>query len=611
MKLPVSLQSWQAWLSWFQPEQAQSIGATLLRLNSLLGDNWGRLQSGTAEPNGIDDVRQRGPYHRLVLSEWSLADELPDEFMRRAANGEHLFLSPRLETRKSDEMLIALFDSGPDQIGPARLVHIALWILLARKAEQIGINFSWGVLQSPGVLHGASTAQMLKKLLQARTFKRVTSADWSAWDSFLTGPNVLSGERWFIGGTLQPSDIFSHRVQVQRKLGQGMSVEIDSARVKRKTDIPLPDPQQSSKLLRGMFSHEVIEQLPRQTNEKLALKQPPIIGINGEKVAIPLVGESSALIFPLRYKKKNEAKLSPKKVQWASQQELTCAVLMGKYLGGIIATTNHLFFWQLDGFRNVSRPPHDVFHAPPGLAHWLPCILLNGGGKPHRIYVLDYSEKLVCWTSYDPSSKITSDAPDIIDRDVLVIGRCDQDRLVYVRHRGQLIEMMLRHRTGTGSERLSHWPMPKKPEKAFVTGRPHRNGWHGAFCAPHDTYTKDRSTPVVWSIFTCDGDVDKAIKTQVSITPGWQVVGIVASDKNLTEKYALVALRDDKKNLALVTNSGSDVLYSPSVPISTVSVGSDCDLIACITEDRQLAFLSQTGQALKPWSPNGKDRTDD
>ncbi len=161
MKLPASLQAWQDWLNWFQPEQAQSIGATLLRLNSLLGDNWGRLQSGSQEPNGIDDLRQRGPYHRLLLSEWSLADELPDEFLRRAANGEHLFLSPRLETKKSDERIIALFDSGPDQIGSARLVHIALWILMARRARQLGIDFSWGVLHSPGILHAADTPRFL------------------------------------------------------------------------------------------------------------------------------------------------------------------------------------------------------------------------------------------------------------------------------------------------------------------------------------------------------------------------------------------------------------------------------------------------------------------
>lgn len=611
MKLPASLQSWQAWLNWFQPEQAQAVGATLLRLNSLLGDNWGRLQSGVQEPNGIDDLRQRGPYHRLLLSEWSLVDELPDEFMRRAANGEHLFLSPRLETRKSDERIIALFDSGPDQIGSARLVHIALWILIARRAEQIGIEFSWGVLDSPGVLHNAATPRMLKKLLNARTFKRATASQISDWDDFLSDTTLLTGERWLIAGANYESAFFTHRVRIQRELGANIAVEVNSVNTKRKTSIPLPEPRHSSRLLRGLFEHEVIDRLPKQTHEKLSLKQPPVIGPNGEKVVIPLLGESAALIFPLRYKKKSEARLQPKKIQWMAQADLLCGVLTAKQFGGIIASKHHLFFWHLDGFKNVPRPAHEVFHAPPGVAHWLPCVLLNGGGRPHRLFVLDYSGNLVSWAGYDPSNQISKDEPDSIDRSVLAIGRCDQDRVVYVRHRGQILEMMLRHRTGTGSERLGHALMPKKPEKAYVSGRPAGNSWRGAWCAPNGTGVRDRENSTVWSIYETDGALDKANETQVSITPGWQVVGMVPSDKNPSDKYALVALREDKKNLALVTRSGSEILYTSRVPISAVSVGNDCDLIACVTEDRQLVFLSQDGQALRPWSADDKGNFND
>lgn len=611
MKLPASLQVWQDWLNWFQPEQAQSMGATLLRLNSLLGDNWGRLQSGNQEPNGIDDLRQRGPYHRLLLSEWSLADELPDEFLRRAANGEHLFLSPRLETKKSDERIIALFDSGPDQIGPARLVHIALWILIARRARQIGIDFSWGSLNSPGILHASDTPRMLKKLLEARTFKRATEAEFSEWDTFLSNPDLLSGERWLVGCTQNDSALFTHRVRIQRGLDTDLIVEIDSARVKRKTSVPLPEPRYTTRLLRGMFEHEVIERMPKQTHEKLSLKQPPVIGFRGEKVAVPLLGESAALIFPLRYKKKSEAKLLPKKIQWASQSDLICGVLTGKNFGGIIAGKQFLTFWHLDGFKTVPRPTHDVFHAPPGLAHWLPCVLLNGGGRPHRIYVLDYSGNLVYWTGYNPEKKSYTDDPETLDHDVLAIGRCDQDRIAYVRYRGQFLEMMVRQRAATGSERLGQALMPKKPEKAFLSGKPRGNNWIGAWCAPHDVYTRERSSSIICTIFENDGYTDKPTETQVSISPGWQVVGIVPSNKGPSDRYALVGLRDDKKNLALITRSGSEVLYSSQVPISAVSVGNDCDLIACISEDRQLVFLSQDGQALRPWSSDGKENAGD
>ena len=59
---------------------------------------------------------------------------------------EHLFLSPRREVRKADARIVALFDTGPAQLGAPRLVQIALWILLARRAEAAGLEFRWGTL---------------------------------------------------------------------------------------------------------------------------------------------------------------------------------------------------------------------------------------------------------------------------------------------------------------------------------------------------------------------------------------------------------------------------------------------------------------------------------
>ena len=149
MPLPAALQAWHPWLSWFTPELAAAMGDVLRRMHPLLGRFQGRRQGGVAEPDGVEDLRRRGSYERLLSSEWLLATELPDEFLRRAAGGEHLFLVPRPRAMQADKLIVAIFDAGPWQLGAPRLAHIALWILLARRAEEAG-----GAMLSPAEKEG-------------------------------------------------------------------------------------------------------------------------------------------------------------------------------------------------------------------------------------------------------------------------------------------------------------------------------------------------------------------------------------------------------------------------------------------------------------------------
>src|SRR5436305_661446 len=45
---------------------------------------------------------------------------------------------------------LALFDSGPGQLGSPRVAQVAAWIALARRAAAAGLGFAWGVLKGPG-----------------------------------------------------------------------------------------------------------------------------------------------------------------------------------------------------------------------------------------------------------------------------------------------------------------------------------------------------------------------------------------------------------------------------------------------------------------------------
>ena len=62
--MPVALQPWRQWL---EPEQIIAVGDLLQRLQSAMGAFRGPQQRGEYEPNGIDELRRRGPYFERSL----------------------------------------------------------------------------------------------------------------------------------------------------------------------------------------------------------------------------------------------------------------------------------------------------------------------------------------------------------------------------------------------------------------------------------------------------------------------------------------------------------------------------------------------------------------
>ncbi|WP_447413065.1 hypothetical protein, partial [Clostridium perfringens] len=62
-----------------------------------------------------------------------------------------------------------MFDAGLAQLGEPRLAQMALFILLARRAEQADAQFSWGILQQPGILHDDTGLGGIRKLLKSRS----------------------------------------------------------------------------------------------------------------------------------------------------------------------------------------------------------------------------------------------------------------------------------------------------------------------------------------------------------------------------------------------------------------------------------------------------------
>src|SRR5215510_5506565 len=200
MNLPPSLAQWAGYLQIFPEEVSLALGPIIQRVAMLIGSPQPRLHEKEGEPDGFDGLNRRGTYERLLLSEWMLADELEDEFMRRAVMGEHLFLNPARSSPVGTRASLALFDAGPSQLGSPRIAHLAALIVLANRADSARSSFSWGVLQKPETpAYREINAANIVSLLEARSHSEVNDTHMTAWEEQLATWSGLN-DVWLIGG---------------------------------------------------------------------------------------------------------------------------------------------------------------------------------------------------------------------------------------------------------------------------------------------------------------------------------------------------------------------------------------------------------------------------
>ena len=91
--LPKPLQPWTEALSIMRQEVIDGVGTWLAPLRALVGPLAIPRSTVSGDPDGLSGLTRRGSYERLVTSEWAVALEVPDEFLRRALMGEHVFLA--------------------------------------------------------------------------------------------------------------------------------------------------------------------------------------------------------------------------------------------------------------------------------------------------------------------------------------------------------------------------------------------------------------------------------------------------------------------------------------------------------------------------------------
>lgn len=192
LTLPQPMAAWATTLECLPVELAKVMGPWLGRLDALLG----RLSASSSlhgEPDGYGELSKRGSYERLVMAEWAIANAAPDEFLRRAANAEHLFFSIQRRAPKVERRTIALFDAGPMQLGSPRLAQLAILLVLERRLARTGAGFEWGILQdSERRRHtGQLDAAAVERFFASRTSQMPGVEDVAAWQNGLNGFEII------------------------------------------------------------------------------------------------------------------------------------------------------------------------------------------------------------------------------------------------------------------------------------------------------------------------------------------------------------------------------------------------------------------------------------
>jgi hypothetical protein len=582
--LPDALRPWREWLSWFEPDLAVQLGPMLQRLHPLLGSFKGHRAGGEPELEGLDDLRLRGSYQHLLASEWLLAEDMPDEFLRRAVSGEHMFLAPRPRARRADRSVVALFDTGPMQFGAPRLAHIAIWILLARRAQQAQAEFRWGSLQSPGELLEARTNANLKTLLFRRTFATPNAVGLASWRDALVQSRT-GGEIWSIGPSfdqteLQTAPSFTHRVCLQKDLeGTALEVSLFERGTERGIRLPLPESAFAAPLLRGRFTREAAPEQYTRYARAVALKRPPVISIDGSRVCLALRDEPGALIFMMPRSAMDQA-ATPHHLRWAGGCNMLAITCVGKAIGALLSVNRELRFWGTS-LAKMPHPPQEVFHAPGGTAAWLYLGWLRAKST-QRVCVVDHSRRLLQWemTFQDGRLVAAEQSLQLQRKEVLAMVQLHAGLLAYIYHEHDRVWFA---RLGIARNVL---PQPRAlckapPDAAVLFGR-------GNLCAVRlNKYPKETWAIGIWH----DG-----LTVEAQLPGDSRAIGLMREHRSA--RTGLITLDRNILRLNFV-DGGNEVLYAAPDHIVSCAVCPNTGNVAMLTHRRQLIVVSSVTRELR------------
>ncbi|UQA57501.1 hypothetical protein [Polyangium aurulentum] len=257
--LPRALLPWKKALALFPRELALPLGDLVGKLALLVGPLAAPEGGGAGDPDGVGGIGRRGPFERLLATEWALAEEAPEEFLRRAVTAELSFVELSHRRPAAARRSVVLFDVGPDQLGAPRVAHLAALVLLAQRADEAGASFAWGVLQDPAcALTSAVTEASVRGLLRQRSARRASAEDARRFREAL---GHGAAEVWVVGApeAAKACEALSpERIEIEDSFDPGAlhSIEVRAfvgRRAPRAARLDLPAEALTVRLLRDPF----------------------------------------------------------------------------------------------------------------------------------------------------------------------------------------------------------------------------------------------------------------------------------------------------------------------------------------------------------------------
>ncbi|MFI6262461.1 hypothetical protein [Micromonospora sp. NPDC051006] len=250
LTLPAALAPWAPALSALTSDVALAMGPLIRQIDDLLSRTEGGSTEGD-QPDGYAGLAVRGTIERLLPSQLLLMQELPDEFVRRAAGGELLYLASAMQSAALRGRVAVLVDTGPGQLGAARLVQLAALVVLHRRAASQGRSLVVGVLSDrPGNWRGGDLGAQLAGWLAARRAAEPTPSKVREWREQLDAAD----QAWLLTGPELASHLPNRNrmlVSEEQEWGVDGATTVRVAVGDRHLDLPLPPVEVALRVLRG------------------------------------------------------------------------------------------------------------------------------------------------------------------------------------------------------------------------------------------------------------------------------------------------------------------------------------------------------------------------
>ncbi|MBN9414561.1 hypothetical protein ABS71_20060 [bacterium SCN 62-11] len=241
MTLAQHSRRWWDELDFFAPDVRRDLGRLFLQLERTFSSLPSRPQRG--EPAGWSGLARRGSWDRLVHSEWAVSEAAPEEFVRRAGEGELSFWETAQQAGAQQDLLWCWMDVGPDQLGACRLVQLALMFYLQRLVQQGSGKFCWGCIQTPQTGYDALGLDEVKAYLRARSL-----------DPGRRPPEIQGVNLWCIGSPAWLSQVPAsyHKVCLTQTGPETVQLTYGP----RSLQLQLPPGERAARLMRDPFSQQ-------------------------------------------------------------------------------------------------------------------------------------------------------------------------------------------------------------------------------------------------------------------------------------------------------------------------------------------------------------------